>query len=59
MIPIKKIVDELKEYKRILTLSKKPDKEEFIESVKIGLIGIAIIGFIGFLFIIIFSLLLP
>lgn len=37
------------ECKRVLRVTKKPDKQEFTTIVKISAIGIAIIGFIGFL----------
>lgn len=56
---INKILEKLKEYKRIIILAKKPSLEDYIEDLKISLIGIAIIGFIGFLILIIFAILLP
>ena len=37
------------ECRRVLRVTKKPDKQEFYTIVKISAIGIAIIGFIGFL----------
>ncbi|VVB81698.1 Protein translocase subunit SecE [uncultured archaeon] len=37
------------ECKRVLRVTKKPDKQEFYTIVKISAVGIAIIGFIGFL----------
>ncbi len=37
------------ECKRVLRVTKKPDKQEFVTIVKISSVGIAIIGFIGFL----------
>lgn len=46
MNPIRKF----KEYLRILKITKKPDKDELISTIRIVLIGIAIIGGIGFLF---------
>ena len=36
------------EYKRVLTVTKKPTKEEFITVVKISALGILVIGLIGF-----------
>lgn len=42
--------DKLKEYKRVLQIAEKPDREEFEMSAKITGIGILIIGTIGFLF---------
>ena len=37
------------EYKRILTVTKKPTKEEFIAIVKVSGLGILVIGVIGFM----------
>ncbi len=37
------------EYKRILTVTKKPTKEEFIAIVKVSGLGILVIGLIGFI----------
>jgi len=39
----------IREYRRVLQIARKPDKEEFITSSKISALGIALIGFIGFL----------
>lgn len=52
-----KLKDVLQNYARILRISKKPDKEDFIETARICGIGIALIGTIGFLFYIISVLL--
>ncbi len=38
----------LREYRRVLQISRKPGKEEFVTSSKISALGIALIGFIGF-----------
>jgi protein transport protein SEC61 subunit gamma-like protein len=46
---LKKIKEALENYKRVLIIARKPDKEEFIKAVKICLIGIGLIGFIGFI----------
>lgn len=35
--------------RRVLMVSSKPDKEEFIQSAKITGLGIAVVGFIGFI----------
>ncbi len=43
-----KIVLKLKEYKRVLQITKKPDMEEFKTIVKASAIGIAVIGTLGF-----------
>lgn len=37
------------ESKRILKISKKPNKEEYLKTIKVSAIGIAVIGLIGFL----------
>lgn len=34
--------------RRVLLVSSKPDKDEFVQSIKITGIGIAVIGFVGF-----------
>jgi len=44
-----KIKEILENYKRVLMIAKKPDKEEFILTAKICAIGIIGIGIIGFL----------
>jgi protein transport protein SEC61 subunit gamma-like protein len=40
----------LKEYKRVLQIAEKPDRDEFEMSAKITGLGILIIGTVGFLF---------
>lgn len=40
----------LNEYKRVLKISTKPDREEFEMSAKITGAGIVIVGIIGFIF---------
>ena len=49
----------LKEYWRVLRLTKKPSGDEFKTIVKISSLGIAIIGMIGFLISIMKQMLLP
>ncbi len=46
----------IKDCKRVLKVSRKPDKEEYFEFSKIVAIGIAIIGVIGFIIVIISDL---
>ena len=41
--------EKLKEYARILKLTKKPDREEFSTVAKVAGAGILIVGLIGFL----------
>ncbi len=43
-------------YLRVLTVSRKPDKEEFGTSAKICGIGIVLIGLIGFIIFVVFRL---
>lgn len=44
------VEDKLREYRRVLKISEKPDREEFEMSAKVTGAGILIIGFIGFVF---------
>jgi protein transport protein SEC61 subunit gamma and related proteins len=48
-----KLVEKLKEFSiecvRVLRITKKPNKEEFLTIVKVSGVGILIIGFIGFI----------
>lgn len=38
----------LQDYRRVLRIAKKPNREEFINSSKVSILGIIIIGAIGF-----------
>lgn len=44
-----KIKNKLSEYRRVIAVASKPDKEEFVSSVKITGFGILLIGVIGFI----------
>lgn len=44
------LVDRIKETKRVLKITEKPDREEFSMSAKVTGAGMVIIGAIGFLF---------
>jgi len=46
---LKKIKETLAGYKRVLIIARKPDKEELVKTAKICLIGIGLIGLIGFI----------
>jgi protein transport protein SEC61 subunit gamma-like protein len=46
----------LKKVKRVLEVSSKPSKDEFLTSFKISLLGIAVIGVITFVVQMLFSL---
>ena len=46
---IKRIPYHVKEYVRILKISRKPNKEEFMKVAKITAVGMLIVGVIGFL----------
>lgn len=53
----REIESKLKEYRRVLKISEKPDREEFEMSAKVTGAGIIIIGLIGFTFYLISNLL--
>jgi protein transport protein SEC61 subunit gamma-like protein len=42
------VKSKFREYMRVLRIAKKPDREEFTMSTKICVLGIVVIGFIGF-----------
>jgi len=44
------LMDKLREYRRVLKISEKPDREEFEMSAKVTGAGIILIGLIGFIF---------
>lgn len=44
-----KVKEEVKNWKRVLNIARKPDKEEFTATSKVCAIGLALIGFIGFI----------
>ncbi|WP_409199944.1 protein translocase SEC61 complex subunit gamma [Methanobrevibacter sp. DSM 116169] len=51
---IKEELDKLiKDCKRVLRISKKPDKEEYVAFAKVTAIGMVIIGAIGFVIVLI------
>ncbi|MEM5794378.1 MAG: protein translocase SEC61 complex subunit gamma [Candidatus Aenigmatarchaeota archaeon] len=43
------IKETIQNYKRVLSASKKPEREEVITTIRICAIGITLIGFIGFI----------
>ena len=47
----------MKIYKRVLKVAKKPDRDEYFDFSKVTAIGIAIIGVIGFVIVLIGQLL--
>jgi protein transport protein SEC61 subunit gamma-like protein len=49
----------LKEYRRVLKITKKPDREEFQMSAQVTGLGIIIVGTLGFLIYLIGSFLIP
>jgi protein translocase SEC61 complex gamma subunit len=51
------IKSKLLEWKRILQVARKPDRDEFMLSSKICTIGIAVIGIIGFVMFLAFAFL--
>ena len=52
-----KIKNKLTRYRRVISVSRKPDKEEFVSSSKITGLGMILIGFIGFVISIIYLIL--
>jgi protein transport protein SEC61 subunit gamma-like protein len=52
-------LEKLREYRRVLKIAEKPDREEFEMSAKVTGAGIILIGAIGFIFYLIDSLILP
>ena len=46
----------IKDSKRVLKVSRKPDKQEYIELAKVTSIGVVIVGVIGFAFFLLGSL---
>jgi protein translocase SEC61 complex gamma subunit len=46
---LNKIKESLASYKRVLVIARKPDKEDFIKTVKICIVGMSLIGFVGFI----------
>jgi protein transport protein SEC61 subunit gamma-like protein len=51
------INSKIQEWKRVLQVSRKPSKDELINSSKICMIGIALIGVIGFVIFLAFAFL--
>lgn len=51
-------VTSLKEYKRVLQITKKPDLEEFRVIVKVTALGMAVIGLLGFFIQVIYQMFL-
>ena len=51
-----KLKERLQDYKRVLTVARKPTKEEFRRSSKVSILGIIFIGAIGFIIFIGFKL---
>jgi protein transport protein SEC61 subunit gamma-like protein len=43
-------LEKLREYRRVLKISEKPDREEFEMSAKVTGVGIILIGLVGFIF---------
>lgn len=50
-------IEEIKNYIRVLKLNKRPTREKFFETLRICMIGVIIIGVIGFIFYVISTLL--
>lgn len=50
------IKNKIREYRRVLQISRKPGKDEFVTSSKVSALGMALIGFIGFVIFLIYIL---
>jgi protein transport protein SEC61 subunit gamma-like protein len=48
--------DFLKQCKRVLRVARKPDREEYFQFSKVTALGIAIIGVMGFIFVLVATL---
>ena len=42
------VKETLAQYRRVLDVARKPDKDEFIRTAKVAAVGIGVIGLIGF-----------
>jgi protein translocase SEC61 complex gamma subunit len=51
-----RLKDKIAQYKRVIGIARKPEKEEFISSVKITGTGIVLIGVIGFIIFLLYFL---
>lgn len=51
-----KIKEKIQQYRRTVEISVKPDKEEFVSSSKITALGIALVGIMGFVIYIIYTI---
>ncbi|MEM7821673.1 MAG: protein translocase SEC61 complex subunit gamma [Candidatus Aenigmatarchaeota archaeon] len=51
------IKEKIKDYIRVIKLNKKPNKEVFLETLKICILGVAILGSIGLVFYLISTIL--
>lgn len=53
-----KIKDKIKQYRRVLSVARKPDKEELLSSTKITGSGIIFLGVIGFVIFLLYYLII-
>ena len=53
-----RLINKLVQYRRVIEVSRKPDREEFTSSAKVSGAGILLIGFIGFIIYLIYYLVL-
>ncbi|MFH1473355.1 MAG: protein translocase SEC61 complex subunit gamma [Candidatus Aenigmatarchaeota archaeon] len=51
-----KLKNKIAQFKRVVSIARKPEKEEFISSVKITGTGMALIGVIGFIIFLLYFL---
>jgi protein translocase SEC61 complex gamma subunit len=53
-----KLIEKLKQYKRVLSVAHKPDKEELTSSMKITGSGIVLLGAVGFIIFLLYFLII-
>ena len=54
-----RLKDKLIQYRRTMEIARKPDREEFVSSAKITGVGIALLGFIGFVIFLAYFIIIP
>ncbi len=54
-----KLKEKLEEYRRVIAVSRKPDREEFLSTARITALGISVLGAAGLVIYMLYYLLLP
>ena len=50
------IKETLAQYRRVLDVARKPDKDEFLRTAKVAALGVGIIGLVGFVIFVLYNL---